>query len=107
MINDTINKIETRLNDATAMNPDRRKELLTLVSTLREELQDLPEEDAESISGMAHLTAHEATSEKADDSSIRMAAENLSTSVERFEVSHPRLVETVNSICTTLSGMGI
>ena len=38
---------------------------------------------------------------------LKMAAENLTASVERFEVSHPRLVETVNSICTTLSGMGI
>ena len=38
---------------------------------------------------------------------LKLALEGLASSVEGFEESHPHLVQIVNSICNTLSNLGI
>ncbi len=38
---------------------------------------------------------------------LKISLQGLSTSVEGFESSHPKLVGIVNSICLTLSNIGI
>jgi len=38
---------------------------------------------------------------------VRLSITGLSRSVEGFEKTHPKLVQAVNSICTTLSNLGI
>ena len=38
---------------------------------------------------------------------VQLSLKGLSSSVQGFEGSHPRLVQLVNSLCTTLSNLGI
>ena len=110
MIQDTIGKIEKRVETLPALDEDKRRDLLRLLATLKTEVVELSrteQEHAESIARFAALSAHEATREAKRADLQRISLEGLSTSVEGFESSHPRLVEIVNSICTVLSNLGI
>jgi hypothetical protein len=110
MIQGTIAEIEKKIQKADALDNSSRKELLSLVSALKTEVTDLSathREQAESIAGFAALSAHEATRDTKDPRLLTLALDGLSSSVKGFEVTHPRLVQAVNSICDTLSNMGI
>lgn len=107
MIQDTIQKIEAKLNDKAGQN---KAELLALLSQLKTEINHLAEtntERAESVAGFAELSTHEATKSAKDPALLDLSIKGLSRSVEDFEGSHPELVAVVNRICTTLSNMGI
>lgn len=110
MINETLAKIEARLQSAEAVPTERRRELLELVKTLRAEIHELSKTDqekAQSIAGFTHVSTHEATRDEPDPDLIKLSLEELSNSVAGFEKSHPRLVQLVNSLSTTLSNLGI
>jgi hypothetical protein len=110
MIRDTIGKIEERLRGSEALSDDSRAELLKLLATLKSEVSHLSESDAEkaqSIAGFTAVSAHEATREERNPELMELSLKGLSRSVEGFEESHPKLVQAVNSICTTLSNLGI
>ncbi|HVV73092.1 MAG TPA: DUF4404 family protein [Verrucomicrobiae bacterium] len=110
MIEETIRNIEARIQGAEAIKDDRRRELLQLLSTLKAEVAALSQthgEQAESIAGFAELSTHEATREKRNPQLLDLSLKGLNSSVEEFERSHPRLVQIVNSISSTLSNLGI
>ena len=110
MIRDTIGKIEERLRGAESVNDENRAELLKLLATLKAEVSDLSETDAEqaqSIAGFAAVSTHEAIREDKNPELAELSLKGLSSSVQGFEESHPKLVQAVNSICTTLSNLGI
>lgn len=110
MIRDTIGKIEERLRGSEALSDESRTELLKLLATLKSEVTDLSVSDAEkaqSIAGFTAVSAHEATREERNPELMELSLKGLSRSVEGFEESHPKLVQAVNSICTTLSNLGI
>lgn len=110
MLNDTISKIETKLQNSNSLKGEQRAELLNLVSTLKGEIASLSrthDEQAQSIAGFAELSTHEATREEKNPELLRLSVQGLSSSVEGFEKSHPQLVGLVNRIATTLSNMGI
>jgi hypothetical protein len=110
MIQDTIGNIEKRIAGLPALDEGKRRELLRLLATLKTEVVDLSEterEHAESIARFAELSAHEATRRNKRPDLQEISLNGLSTSVDGFEASHPRLVEIVNSICTVLSNLGI
>ena len=110
MIRDTIGKIEERLRGAESVNDENRAELLKLLATLKAEVSDLSETDAEqaqSIAGFTAVSAHEAIREDKNPELAELSLKGLSSSVQGFEESHPKLVQVVNSICTTLSNLGI
>ena len=110
MIDDTIGKIEARIEGAEAIKEDRRRELLQLLATLKAEVAELSKthgEQAQSIAGFTELSAHEATRAEQDPHLLRLSLEGLSSSVVGFEESHPRLVQIVNAISSTLSNLGI
>ena len=110
MIRDTIGRIEERLRDAGSLTDEHRAELLKLLGTLKTEVSHLAEDDAEkaqSIAGFTAVSAHEATRDERNPELVELSLKGLSRSVEGFEESHPRLVQVVNSICTTLSNLGI
>ena len=110
MIRDTIGKIEERLRGSEALSDNSRAELLKLLATLKSEVSYLSESDAEkaqSIAGFTAVSAHEATREERNPELMELSLKGLSRSVEGFEESHPKLVQAVNSICTTLSNLGI
>jgi len=110
MINDTLAKIETRLRAAESVPDERRQELLALVDTLRNEIDELSktdQEQAQSIAGFTQVSTHEATRSAPDPNLLKVSLEGLTGSVAGFEKSHPRLVQIVNNISTTLSNLGI
>ncbi len=109
MIHDTLSKIESRIGQS-GVKDDAKAELITLLGTLKAEVAELSKthgEEAQSIAGFTQVSAHEATREEPNPALVRHSLDGLSASVEGFEKSHPRLVEIVNRICTTLSNLGI
>src|SRR5262249_36619008 len=60
MIEDTVSKIEAKIQGADAINDDRKRELLQLLGTLKSEVAGLSRthgEQAESIAGFTELSA--------------------------------------------------
>lgn len=110
MIERTIEEIERKLAETSSLNEEQRTELRHLLATLKSEINDLSETNADqarSIAGFAGLSAHEATRSEPNPQLLRLSLSGLGASVTGFEKSHPRLVEIVNAICTTLSNLGI
>ena len=110
MIEDTIGKIEARIENAEAIQDDRRKELLQLLGTLKAEVAELSKthsDQAQSIAGFTAVSAHEATRSEKDPRLLKLSLEGLGSSVTGFEGSHPRLVQIVNAISNTLANLGI
>jgi hypothetical protein len=110
MIQTTLESLEARLQHADSLPGPEKAELLTLVGVLRAEVDALSmthDDAARSIVGFAGVSAHEATRPGRNPTLLRLGIEGLETSVAGFEKSHPRLVEIVNRICTTLSNLGI
>lgn len=109
MIQDTISKIEERLRAADGGGASKA-ELLKLLGTLKGEISELSSthaEQAQSIAGFTAVSAHEATRTDRQPQLVQLSLKGLSSSVEGFEQSHPKLVQVVNSICNTLSNLGI
>ncbi|MBA4149257.1 MAG: DUF4404 family protein [Verrucomicrobia bacterium] len=110
MVQDTIQKIEAKLNGNEAIKPENRAELVELLHQLKSEINTLAETNAESaqtVAGFTEVSAHEATRTQKNPELIELSLKGLSQSVTEFEGSHPTLVAVVNRICTTLSNMGI
>ena len=110
MIEDTLSKIEARIQNADTIKDERKQELLQLLATLKSEMGKLSEthgEQAESIAGFTDLSAHEATRIEQNPQLLKLSLDGLSSSVEGFEESHPQLVQIVNAISSTLSNLGI
>lgn len=110
MIEDTIGKIETRIQGSETIKDERRHELLQLLGTLKSEVAELSkthEEQAESIAAFADISTHEATRTEQNPELLKLSLEGLGSSVGEFEKTHPRLVQIVNAISSTLSNLGI
>jgi hypothetical protein len=107
MIRDTISKIEARLQGANACSDEVRAELLQLLGELKREIRTVDEEQALSIAGHTEHVTVQATGEARNPELLKRSIQELSESVDGFEKSHPRLVEVVNRIATTLSNIGI
>jgi hypothetical protein len=110
MIEDTIGKIEARIQSSDAIKEERRTELLQLLGTLKSEVAELSKthgEQAQSIAGFTELSTHEATRTEQNPDLLELSLKGLGSSVSGFEQSHPRLVQIVNAISNTLSNLGI
>jgi ABC-type transporter Mla subunit MlaD len=110
MIRDTITKIEAKLQQSSAVSPESRQELLELLAQLKTEIGTLAQSDArqaEAIAGHTEFSTREAISDEKNPEMLQRSLDELSQSVQGFENSHPRLVEIVNRIATTLSNLGI
>ncbi len=110
MIQDRLDKIEERLEQSKTVKESDKAELLTLLMTLRTEIAGLSQthhEQAESIAGFAELSTHEATRSEKSPELFNLSIEGLTSSVQGFEVSHPKLVGIINTFCTMLSNLGI
>src|SRR5580704_3796048 len=101
MIEDTLAKIEARLQSSEALSDDKRRELQQLLATLKAEVANLSRthaEQAESIAGFTELSTREATREQQNPKLLELSLKGLGSSVEEFEKSHPKLVQIVNTI---------
>jgi uncharacterized coiled-coil DUF342 family protein len=88
MIEQIIADLEAKLQ-TEKLSDSGRNELLQLLAKLKAET--------------AALTS--ATEEK--QKALKSSLDELRSSVQGFEQSHPKLVETVNNISSTLSNLGI
>ena len=110
MIHETIAKLEARLQKPGAASDPANAELLTLLNTLKREIDELSKTHADaarSIAGFAQVSAHEATREEKNPELLQLSLRGLQSSVEGFEQSHPRLVQIVNTACNALANLGI
>jgi len=88
----------------------RKAEILQQLSTLQAELDELARTDADrakTIAGFAELSAHEATLPRPRPELLQLSVAGLKKSVQEFEETHPRLVETVGSLSALLSNIGL
>ena len=110
MIQETITQIEARIKEAKSINDEKRRELLNLLSTLKTEVSEFSKthpEHTQSIASFAAVSIQEAIREEKNPQLLNLSLQGLSTAVEGFERSHPKLVWIVNSICLSLSKSGI
>jgi Domain of unknown function (DUF4404) len=110
MIDNSLHKIKAAVQTASSISKEKKAELLRLLSGLESEIVELREsepEHAQKIIGFIERSVDEAMRRNKDMEQLRLSLEGISGSVKKFEVSHPRLVEEVNSICTMLANMGI
>jgi non-homologous end joining protein Ku len=91
MIQQIISDIEAKIR-AEQMSDARKSELLKLIATLKREVTTLE---------MASSTTQE------KQKVLKSSVDELRSSVEGFEQSHPKLVQAINSISNTLSNWGI
>jgi len=85
MIENTIGEIEAKIR-AESISDERKHELLQLLARLKTEI---PAHNQQNLMP------------------LKNSVEELRSSVEGFEKSHPKLVQIVNSISNTLSNLGI
>ena len=97
MIHETIRQIETRLQESS-LPPATRTELLALVEQLKAEALHLPP---------AEGTPADPLGEAGEVRTLQDDVNHLRRSVEDFEGTLPRLVQAVNHLANTLSGLGI
>jgi len=110
MVKQTITNIEERIRKAESIAEKDRDDLLGLLTTLKSEVIELSRthsEHAESITGFAQVSTHEATRENKNQRLVKLSLAGLTSSVEELETSYPKLAETVNRISQILANMGI
>src|ERR1700728_505672 len=101
MLDETISKIEARIENTAAFDNAHRAELLKLLGQLKTEVGELSkthQEQAESIASFAEISAREVTREAPNPQLIGHSIGGLESSVDGFEKSHPGLVAVVNRI---------
>jgi hypothetical protein len=110
MLKTAIINIENKIKHNTSIKDKEKTELLQLLSSLQDEVAELSKtnrEQAESITGFAQTSAHEATRKDKNEDLLDLSLKGLTSSVNELESSHPKLVEIVNRISYMLSNMGI
>lgn len=103
MLNHTIEKIKRILVHADHLNAAEKKELMEQLTVLQTELTELAKtekEHADSIANFAHALTHESLRAHKNQELVDLSGQGLKISVRKFEVTHPRLTEIVQRICT-------
>jgi len=110
MIAERLAKLESMLRDTPTLSDPARQELLGLVAELRAEMAPLADTHAErahEIAGNAEAAVNASMRREEQPERATQAVEGLAASVREFEVTHPRLVQIVDQLTSTLSNMGI
>ena len=105
-----IVNIENKIRNSSIQS-ENREQLLSLLNELKGEIEKLSSEDQHeklsSVGSFAEAGANEVARDGGSKSILDIALHGLSESVKEFEESHPKLVQTINSICTQLSNSGL
>jgi hypothetical protein len=110
MIQDRLEKIAADIQSTQNIPDATKAELLNLLSDLKTEIETLSKthgEDARSIAGFADVSTNEATRAGKKPQLVHASLQGLTSSVEGFETTHPRLTQMVNRLAVILSDMGI
>jgi len=106
----TLTKIRTLILNAKNISDPKKKEMLRYVETLDHELTELAkdkQEDAKKIAYYAHLKTEKALGENATDHSEDEITHGFKGAVEEFEISHPKLYQTLQTLSISLSSLGV
>jgi ABC-type transporter Mla subunit MlaD len=107
---DRLGHLEARIHESHELSPQQKEELLRLVSELKEAMAAFStthEAHAPSRTRVTDTAAAETARQDTPQHPLRSAMDDVATSVEAFEASHPELVNAVNQISTLLANMGI
>ena len=109
MIEERIRKIEARIHGTEKLPAETKEELFALLESLRKEIAELPESHASRREHVrsAEASNHGATPGEHEPQLLETAMDDLRATVEEFEVTHPKLTDTVNRIAMILSNMGM
>jgi hypothetical protein len=110
MLDETISKIQARIDSSAAFDDAQRAELLKLLSQLKAEvgaLSQTHQQQAQNITSFFENSARQATGKPRGPESAEQANSGLEASVEGIEESHPKVVALVNRIASMLANMGI
>jgi hypothetical protein len=102
--------LEARIQESHDLNPQQKEELLQLLAELKEAMADVSISPAVHTHGATRVperSASQGTRQDTPPHPVRLAMDDLSTSVQALEASHPKFVTTVNTISTVLANMGI
>ena len=104
-----IEKIKSAVESADHIPPEKKAELLALLTNLKPAIAKVAEthpEDAQSIGQSVEASAQIAARENKRPERLEKAVRELKQSVEKFEASHPELAAFVNRYSTLLSALG-
>ena len=110
MVKGDIQKDAARNKRADPPEQGHRHELLRQCDVLQTETAQLSKthgEAGEQVARCAEALAQEANRAEHNHRLLKLGVEDLKKSVEQFETSHPRLVQSVGTISATLANMGI
>ncbi|MCP3966275.1 MAG: DUF4404 family protein [Lentisphaerae bacterium] len=102
-----VKKIEKEIKEASRIDDASKGKLLEVIGDLKEELKSLDASNkmsADMLADKAHESTIQAVKEGDD---FDREIEGLKSSVEEFEITHPKLVQLVNRFCMMLSDIGI
>jgi hypothetical protein len=109
MTTNSLKKLKALFSD-TDMDPEKRQELLGLLSDLERELAPIVEEeseDADSIAGFTKMAAHESLKKEKNPELMDASQKGMMGSIRKFEVTKPELVRIINRMSNVLSGFGV
>jgi prefoldin subunit 5 len=110
MSDERIEKTKAAVDAAGHIPAEKKAALSAALSKLKPALAQISQthhEDAQDIAQLIEASTHEATRAKKEPELLRAALNRLKESVEKFESSHPELVQRVNGVATVLAEMGI
>jgi len=110
MIQDTILKINALIEQADRLTSEQRRQLLDLIAQLQRDIQlieTVDHEQAQSVAVLAKLASHEYLRAEQNPELIAMAEKGLALAIEDYEESHPKLYQTLQSLCIALRGLGV
>jgi predicted amino acid-binding ACT domain protein len=105
-----IEKSQSAVNAAGHIPADKKGELSAVLSKLKPAIAKVSQthqEDAATIGRLVEASTHEATRENKRPERLNPLLQDLKQSVERFEASHPDLVEFATEYSALLAEMGI
>ena len=110
MINEILGKIEKVLNGHEKISKSQKEELLKLVEKLKKELNEIAKsqgEKAKSVAAYADLTVNEILRKDRDKLLQDNSLGGLKSAIRHFEISHPELIKTIDSLILYLNNLGL
>lgn len=107
MIDERIQRTESTVQSAADIPEERKAAVLGLLGKLKARINTLSETHEEEARSIAHLVETSADEATQANRKRPAALNGLKDSVQKFESSHPELVEVVNEFATALANMGL
>ena len=102
-----FNEINKLIHKKETLSPTEKSSLSTLLQDLEDELYDNDIIAKELYKSEDKLPGLHSEHSKTTDHKIGLYQQKIITMIRNFKTAHPDLVEAIDSLCTTLSNMGI